>query len=213
MASIEDDLWKMKVDRSGDPKREPGPITLQRYVGTPAYSGIPTFMGAPICLTQEDLKAGKVDVAIDIWTSFCELALAGGPCHRKTLLEAVPAAVALADPDKYQAVVAEIERGIKLVTGLPVVRSTIPGWVGVRCDSEAMAVWLLRAIIVENVMVRRECEVLYLPAGPNFTLQREIKNVVTVVAKTFHYWAAHIKKRTVRSGEPSLSRVQEGPIS
>jgi hypothetical protein len=46
------------------PKREPGPIALQRYVGTPAYSGIPTFMGIPICLTQDDLRAGKVDVAI-----------------------------------------------------------------------------------------------------------------------------------------------------
>jgi agmatinase len=64
LASIEGDIWKMKRDRSGDPKREPGPIALQRYVGTPAYSGLPTFMGIPICLTQEDLKAGKVDVAI-----------------------------------------------------------------------------------------------------------------------------------------------------
>jgi len=64
MAGIEGDIWKMKVDRSADPKREAGPIQLQRYVGTLAYAGIPTFMGVPVCLTQEDLKAGKVDVAI-----------------------------------------------------------------------------------------------------------------------------------------------------
>ena len=44
-----------------------------------------------------------------IWTSFCDLALAGGPPHRGTLLEAVTAADALAEPEKYQAVVAEIE--------------------------------------------------------------------------------------------------------
>jgi sirohydrochlorin cobaltochelatase len=131
----------------------------------------------------------------EMWTSFCDLALAGGPPHRGTLLEAVPAADALAEPEKYKAVVAEIERGLALVTGLPVVMSRTPGWVGVRCDSEEMAVWLLRAIIVENVMVRCEGEVVYLPAGPRFTLKREIKNVVTVLAKTCHYWTAHLGGR------------------
>lgn len=136
-----------------------------------------------------------------MWTSFCDLALAGGPAHRGSLLEAVPAAEALAEPEKYQAVVGEIERGIRLVTGLPVVASKSPGWVGVRCASEEMAIWLMRAIIVENVMVRREGDVLYLPAGPGFTLKREIKNVVTVVAKTCHYWTAHLvaKRRPVES--------------
>jgi sirohydrochlorin cobaltochelatase len=87
----------------------------------------------------------------------------------------------------------EIERGIQLVTGLPVVKSKSPGWVGVRCHDEAMAVWLLRAIIVENVMVRREGEVLYLPAGPAFRVHKEIKNVITAVAKSVHYWSAHRK--------------------
>jgi sirohydrochlorin cobaltochelatase len=138
----------------------------------------------------------------EIWTSFCDLALAGGPPHRGTLLEAVPAAEALAEPEKYQAVVAEIERGIQLVTGLPVLAGQTPGWVGVRCDGEEMAVWLMRAIIVENVMVRREGDVLYLPAGPRFTLKREIKNVVTVVAKTCHYWTAHLAARRRPGGVP-----------
>jgi agmatinase len=64
MAAAEDSYWKVRVDRSGEGKREPGPIQLQRYVGAFAYSGIATFMGVPVCLTQDDLKAGKVDVAI-----------------------------------------------------------------------------------------------------------------------------------------------------
>jgi sirohydrochlorin cobaltochelatase len=145
----------------------------------------------------------------EMWTSFCDLALAGGPAHRGTLLEAVSSAEALAQPEKYQAVVAEIERGIKLVTGLPVVQSKIAGWVGVRCDSEAMAVWLLRAIIVENVMIRREGEVLYLPAGPQFTLRREIKNVVTVVAKTCHYWTAHLAGRRRPTGPPKETKSRQ----
>ena len=54
-----------------------------------------------------------------------------------------------------------------------------------------MARWLQHAITVENVKVRRDDTVLYLPAGPHFREEKEIKNVVTVVAKTHHYWMEH----------------------
>lgn len=50
-------------DTSKDPKREPGPINIQRSDGGLAYTGIPTFFKLPVALTPEDLKAGKVDVA------------------------------------------------------------------------------------------------------------------------------------------------------
>jgi agmatinase len=63
MAGIDGDVWTL-FDRSNDPKREPGPIHLNRYALTPAYAGIATFMGLPLCLTQEDLRAGKADAAI-----------------------------------------------------------------------------------------------------------------------------------------------------
>jgi hypothetical protein len=126
-----------------------------------------------------------------IWTSFCDLALAGGPPHRGRLLEAVTTEACSSDPERYEVVVAEIERGIKLVTGLNTVRSPVLGWVGVECDDQRMAAWLMRAIIVENVMVRREGHVLYLPAGPDFQITKEIKNVITSVAKTVHYWRDH----------------------
>ena len=92
----------------------------------------------------------------------------------------------------YERVVSEILRGFQLVTGLPAVRSERPGWVGLQCESDEMALWLLRAIVVENVCVRREGRILYLPAGPAFSLEKEIKNVITVVAKTHHYWTEHI---------------------
>jgi sirohydrochlorin cobaltochelatase len=78
-----------------------------------------------------------------------------------------------------------------MVTGLPVVLDGPTGWIGLRCEDEAMAIWLMRAIVVENIMVRREGAVLYLPVGCRFTLEGEIKNVVTVVAKTYHYWKEH----------------------
>lgn len=131
----------------------------------------------------------------EMWTGFCELALAGGAPHRGTLLEPVHEDAIAADPDRYEWVLQEIEKGITKVAKLPVVRSDVPGWIGMECTSEEMALWLLRAIVVENVTVRREDTVLWFPAGPHFRLEREIKNVVTVVAKTTHYWQEHIAGR------------------
>ncbi len=62
--SIHGDVWKTKRDTSGDPKRAPGPIDLNRYVAHLAHSGPQTFCKVPVCLNQADLRAGKVDVAI-----------------------------------------------------------------------------------------------------------------------------------------------------
>jgi sirohydrochlorin cobaltochelatase len=67
------------------------------------------------------------------------------------------------------------------------------------CLDEEMALWMLRAIVVENVTVRREDRVLWFPAGPTFRLEKEIKNVVTVVAKTTHYWQEHLAAIPTRS--------------
>ena len=128
----------------------------------------------------------------DIWQGFCDLALAGGPPHRGTLLEPVSTDEITANPEGYERVVREMERGIQMVTGLKTVRGSTAGWVGMECSGEAMALWLLRAIVVENVSVRREGATLYFPAGANFQIEKEIKNVVTVIAKTNHYWQEHM---------------------
>lgn len=161
-----------------------------RYQGDVSVSAVP--MGAADLIFD---AAGQV-AWDEIWGSFCDLALAGGPPHRGTLLEPVSPDAVRADPEGYQRVLAELERGIRMVTKLPVVTSASPGWIGVQCASEDMALWLLRAIVVENVSVRREGDVLYLPAGPDFRLEKEIKNVVTVIAKTRHYWAEHLDAKT-----------------
>jgi len=42
--------------------REPGPVNVHRYINQ--WAGIPTFAGAPVAVTPEDLIAGNVDVAI-----------------------------------------------------------------------------------------------------------------------------------------------------
>ena len=103
----------------------------------------------------------------EMWTGYCELALAGGAPHRGTLLEPVGADTVATNPDRYEWVLDELERGLRLVTdGLPIRRSPVPGWIGLECTSEEMALWLLRAIVVENVTVRREGTTLWFPAGP-----------------------------------------------
>ena len=127
----------------------------------------------------------------EMWTTYCDLALAGGPPHRDTLLEAATATDALADPANYARIVAEIQRGLALVTGRTTMCSDPPGWVGLVCLDQEMAYWLTIAISTENVRVCREGLVLWLPAGPAFRVEYEIKNVITVVAKTHHYWMEH----------------------
>lgn len=157
----------------------------------PRYQGDVTVSAAP--MGAADLKFDSEGrVAWDtMWADFCDLALAGGPPHRGTLLEPVPAEAVRADPQGYAQVIAEIERGLRMITGFDVITDAAPGWIGLVCPDEAMALWMLRAIVVENVSVRREGQVLYLPAAPSFRLEYEIKNVVTVVAKTHHYWTEH----------------------
>ena len=81
-----------------------------------------------------------------------------------------------------------------MVTDLQAQLSPIPGWVRVLCLSDEMAAWLLRAIVMENVAVRREGRALDLPAAPGFRIEKEIKNVVTVIAKTCHYWMGHMPR-------------------
>ena len=57
------DIWK-KIREDISEGREPGPINIQRYNGGVPWMGIPTFFHLPVALTPEDLKAGKVEVAI-----------------------------------------------------------------------------------------------------------------------------------------------------
>ncbi len=45
---------------------------------------------------------------------------------------------------------------------------------------------------MENVSVRLEEGMILLPAGPAFRVGKEIKNVITVAAKTAHYWTGHL---------------------
>lgn len=150
-------------------------------------------MGA-VALAYDDL--GEVAWG-EMWEGFCELALAGGAPHRGTLLEPVHEKAIAAEPERCAWVLGELERGLRQVTGLDVMRGAVPGWIGLECGSEEMAIWMLRAIVVENVTVRREGHVLWFPAGPDFRLDKEIRNVITVAAKTNHYWQDHVAGKAI----------------
>jgi sirohydrochlorin cobaltochelatase len=129
----------------------------------------------------------------EIWQSFCDLAMAGGPPHKGAWLAPGTAEQIAAEPDKYDTVAAEICRGIWMAADLPA-QADRSGWIRVHCHSATMAGWLLRAIVMENVAARASGVMLFLPAAPHFRLEKEIKNVVTVIAKTAHYWMGHVSR-------------------
>ena len=146
----------------------------------------PVSMGSASLKYSQD---GKV-AWDEIWGSFCDLAMAGGPPHKGKLLLAASQQEIDAAPESYRQVALEICRGIEMVTGLVATPSPVPGWVRVQC-TKAMAAWLARAIVMENVSARCEGKMLYLPAGPGYRVEKEIKNVITSAAKACHYWRDH----------------------
>jgi hypothetical protein len=164
----------------------------------------------PVSMGSASLKFGSDGkVAWDeMWGSFCDLAMAGGPPHKGRLLEPGPAPDILALPELYEAAAAEICRGIELVTGLAAAPSGHPGWISVDCTSTGQAGWLARAIVMENVSAGLDGMVLYVPAGPSYRLEKEIKNVVTVLAKTCHYWFGHTSLEQRRAITRLLDRLE-----
>jgi sirohydrochlorin cobaltochelatase len=148
-----------------------------------------------------------------IWGSFCDLAMAGGPPHKGTLLQPGTQSDIDAAFDRYDEVAEEICRGIRMVTGLRAYVAPDPGWVCVSCQGDAMAGWLVRAIAMENVAVRRRGAILELPVSPHFRLEKEIKNVITVIAKTCHYWLGHIPEEQKRAiGDLFNTMAAESPL-
>ncbi len=137
-----------------------------------------------------------------MWTTFCDLALYGGPPHRGE----ANALTAPAEPQQLTAdmkAVQEIIRGIYETTGLEA-KPAEPGWIAVTCNSRKMAAWLCATIIIENVDARCDGDRLLLPASPDFTLEKQIKSVIVVLAKTNHYWQAHVNG----TYSPQLDMVQ-----
>jgi hypothetical protein len=148
-----------------------------------------------------------------IWGGFCDLAMAGGPPHKGTLLEAGRRADIDTQPERYEEVAEEICRGVRMAADLDAEPSPIAGWVRVICSNAGMSGWLLRAVVMENVAARSAGPRLDVPAAPHFRLDKEIKNVVTVVAKTSHYWLGHMPGSQQRAiAELFIEMAEESPL-
>jgi sirohydrochlorin cobaltochelatase len=169
----------------------------------------------PVSMGSAGLKYGLDGrVAWDqIWGSFCDLAMAGGPPHKGALLEPGRKSDIDAQAGRYDEVTEELCRGVIMATDLPAQPSSTPGWIRVACLSEPMAAWLLRAIVMENIAVRRHGGTIDLPAAPHFRLEKEIKNVVTVIAKTCHYWIGHTPRAQKQAITDLFARMTaEAPL-
>src|SRR3569833_3979867 len=72
----------------------------------------------PVSMGSAGLKFGADGKVAwnEIWGSFCDLAMAGGPPHKGKLLEPGSEDEIGREPGRYQEVVNEICRGIRMVT-------------------------------------------------------------------------------------------------
>jgi sirohydrochlorin cobaltochelatase len=169
----------------------------------------------PVSMGSAALKYGRDGKVAwqDMWVTFCDLAMAGGPPHKGRLLMAGSREQIDAEPDRYRQVVEEICRGIATVTDLNAAPSRVPGWVRVECGNAATAGWLARAVVMENVSARCGSTWIDLPAAPGHRVEKEIKNVITVMAKTCHYWLDHTSATQQREiGDLFETIAAESPL-
>ena len=141
-------------------------------------------------------EAGHLDwiqlmAEIHLTDSHGDIALAGGAPRRAALIEPSDPAADFDDPS-YAVVAAEFARGLRATTGAPVVDST-RGWVGFTCDTDEMAVWMIRALAAENITVRREGSTVFMPASVSFAIEDEILDMVVAAARAMHFFEDHIR--------------------
>jgi hypothetical protein len=165
------------------------PPSRLREIDPPTPADASAMSSAPFVWRRD----GRPDWGT-MWTTFCELALYGGPPQRgaDAALHGADAAGAPAASSSLEMLV-ELQRGVLETTGLAAELAE-PGWIAIACESRRMAAWLCAAIIVENVDARVEGSRLLLPAGPDFVLDDQVRSVITVVAKTHHYWREHLSR-------------------
>jgi sirohydrochlorin cobaltochelatase len=122
-----------------------------------------------------------------MWEKFCALATEGGPSHREEILESKKQNDF--SSENYKQSVSEILRAYKMLIKYKAWSEN--GWICVKLYSTNMAKWFANIINSENVECRQKGRVIYLPVNDDFKIEKEVKNVVTVLAKADHYWRIH----------------------
>lgn len=64
-----------------------------------------------------------------------------------------------------------------------------------------MAAWFLRAVAVDNILVRREEETLFLPANQNLMVDDGLRRMVDVLARVHRLWPAYVVSRYAPLGD------------
>ncbi|MCA0350489.1 MAG: hypothetical protein LCH85_00705 [Chloroflexi bacterium] len=141
---------------------------------------------------------GEVDWA-NMWETFCDLALEGGPAHRGADASIPIQINANPQHPNYLQVYAELCRGIYEVSGLSAHIGENPEWLAIECPIVGQAQWLAGAINQEHVAAQATGQQLLVPIHQDFSLKSEIKSVITVVAKTTHYWTEHLPQSVKQS--------------
>lgn len=131
------------------------------------------------------------EVAWDkMWDSYCYLAKEGGPPHRDTVLKGRKENNDF-DSKNYKDAVIEILRAYKLLVPYKSYEKDSKGWIIVKLYSKNMAAWYADIINSENIECKQYGKEIHLPVNDDYSLEKEIKNLVTVLGKAYHYWKLH----------------------
>lgn len=111
---------------------------------------------------------------------------------RAVVLEPGRAKAVRQSPEAQERVLELLATGLIEATGWPVTKDVGPGWIGLICPNESSALWLTRAISAEHIAVKREGEIVCLPAGPDFQPNAQIESVISTVAKSQREFLDHL---------------------
>jgi sirohydrochlorin cobaltochelatase len=192
--TVDEDDWKDVIDRTPSIKR----LEAMDHHGDRIVAA--SMTAAPFKFRDD----GRPDWS-SMWQGFCELALYGGPPHRGAD-RALAASASNPDQIARDEMIDEIIRGIHETTGLTATPAP-GGWLRIECDSSRMAAWLCATIILENVTARVEDNLLFVPGEEGFDLKDQVKSVITVVAKTHHYWLEHVANEDGESPARAQARA------
>jgi hypothetical protein len=98
-----------------------------------------------------------------------------------------------ASPSSYRNAADKLAQEIRQRTGQATGSRDFSGWLRIDCDDVSMAIWMMRAIIVENVLARHEGNLLFVPVPMN---AQESMKVAEAVHRARRHWQIRSEQRT-----------------